>query len=75
MEPSREQMERGAAALIPFVQEWRLSLNPEDLDEIAYAVLIHANGDATYEEIDAAVRAQIEEARRRSESLYRDDAG
>jgi hypothetical protein len=40
MEPSREQMERGAAALIPFVQEWRLSLNPEDLDEIASAVLI-----------------------------------
>ena len=38
---TREQIERGAAALLPFDQEWNLPLNPEDLDELAYAVLTH----------------------------------
>jgi hypothetical protein len=32
--PTPEQIERGTAALVPFVQEWRLPLNPENLDAL-----------------------------------------
>jgi len=63
MEPTREQVERGAAALIPFVQESGLSLNPEDLDELAYAVLVHHDSGGSWEDIDRAVREQIAEVR------------
>ena len=56
---ARDEIERGAAALFPFVQEWKLSLNPEDLDEIVYAVLVHAQSNRSFEEIDAAVRQQL----------------
>jgi hypothetical protein len=75
VEPTEAQLERAVTALVPFVQEWRLSLNPEDLEEMAYAVLTHANTDLTDEAIDAAVRAQIEEARRRADAMYRDEPG
>ena len=68
-------MERAVAALIPFVQEWHLPLNPENLHEIAWAVLVHADGDQTFEEIQAAVRAQLAEAAALWEGLYRDDPG
>ena len=37
--------------------------------EIAYAVLVHHDSDATWEEIDAAVRAQIEAHRQDAEAL------
>jgi hypothetical protein len=63
LEPTREQLDRASAALIPFVQEWKLPLNPEDLDEIAYAVLTHHDSTASYEEIDAAAREQISQVR------------
>ena len=63
MDPTREHLERGTAALLPFVQEWKLPLNPEDLDEIAYAVLKHHDSDASFEEIQAAARAQLAEVR------------
>lgn len=56
-------------ALVPFVQEWNLSLNPEDLGEIAYAVLVHHDSEAGWDEIDAAVRAQLEEYRQQAESM------
>lgn len=59
MEPTREQIERGAAALIPFVRQWNLSVNPEDLDEMAYAVLVHHDSDASWEAIERDVRRQI----------------
>jgi hypothetical protein len=62
MQPTREQIERGAAALVPFVETWGLPLNPENLDELAYAVLVHHDSAATGDEIDAAVRRQIEDA-------------
>jgi hypothetical protein len=39
----------------PFVQEWGLQLNPEDLQAMGVAVLIHADSDETFEEIDALV--------------------
>src|SRR5690242_17967950 len=69
MEPTSTQVERAAGALVPFVREWNLSLNPEDLAELAHAVLLHHDSEATWEEIDAAVRAQIEDHRRRAEGL------
>ena len=53
------------------MQEWNLSLNPEELAELAYAVLLHYDSEATSVEIDAAVRAQIEDHRRRAEGLYK----
>ena len=71
MEPTPEQVERASGALVPFVQEWKLSLNPEDLAEIAYAVLIHHDSEASWDEIDAAVRAQIEDHRRQAEAMSR----
>ena len=65
-EPTPEQIERGSSALVPFVQAWRLPLDPEELDEMAYAVLKHGSktgpiDDAEYEDIDRAVRAQLAE--------------
>jgi hypothetical protein len=69
MKPTPEQVERATDALVPFVQEWNLSLNPEDLAEIAYAVLLHHDSAASWDEIEAAVRAQIEDHRRQAQSL------
>jgi hypothetical protein len=69
-EPTQVEIHRGVTALVPFVQEWRLALNPEDLEEIAYAVLKHSHGpavdedDVGWREIDAAVRHQIAETAR-----------
>jgi hypothetical protein len=71
VEPTPEQVERATGALVPFVREWNLSLNPEDLAEIAYAVLSHHDSDAGWDEIEAAVRAQLEDHRRRAEDLYK----
>jgi hypothetical protein len=63
--PSAADIERAIAALGPFVGEWRLCLNPEDLAELAYAVLVHAPGggpsdEADLRRIDQAVREQID---------------
>lgn len=46
-----------------------MSLSPEDLDELAYAVLAHHDSDASLDEIDAAVRGQIADHRRRHAEL------
>lgn len=46
-----------------------LSLNPEDLAEIAYAVLVHHDSDASWEASHASVREQIDEHRRGAETL------
>jgi hypothetical protein len=43
--PRQEEVERGVGALIPFVQEWGLPLNPEDLAQLAAAVLEHYDSD------------------------------
>ena len=71
MEPTPEQMERAVAALVPYVQAWNLALNPEDLHELAGAVLTHFDSDATFEEIDAAERARIEEVARQQAEMRR----
>ena len=54
-------MFRAATALGPFVRRWRLSINPEDIDEMAYAVLRYARSGEDPEEIVAAVERQIDE--------------
>ena len=69
MEPTPEQVERATGVLALFVPAWNLSLNPEDLAELAYAVLAHHDSDASWDEIAAAVRAQIADHRRGAETL------
>src|SRR3954462_2036823 len=49
-EPTQVEIHRGVTPLVPFVQEWRLALNPEDLEEIAYEVLKHSHGPAVDED-------------------------
>ena len=49
--------------------EWNLPLNPEDLDELAYAVLVHFDSTESSAQIDAAVREQIADARRRHDEM------
>lgn len=68
-EPSTRQIERAVAALIPFVHEWNLPLNPEHLHELAHAVLVHSGGQTSFSEIEAAVRAQIYEANKHLRSV------
>lgn len=69
------QLERAVTALVPFVQEWDLPLNPEELHEMAYAVLQHGvdapASEDDYVEIDRAVREQIAEFREQIAELHR----
>src|SRR5665213_1172320 len=58
-EPTKSEMQRGVTALVPFVSEWRLPLNPEELEEMAWAVLVHARSEETVAWIDDAVRTQL----------------
>jgi hypothetical protein len=51
--------DRAMAAMLPFVIRWGFPVNPEDVEEIVYAVLLHADSESSLEEIDAAVRQQI----------------
>jgi hypothetical protein len=62
-------MERAVAALLPFIQEWRLPLNPEHLYELAGAVLTHYDTDESWEQLDSAVREQLAEFARRREAI------
>lgn len=50
-EPSPHEVERGVAALVPFVRAWSLPLNPENLDLLAYAVLRHARSSLPLDEV------------------------
>lgn len=59
--PDEHQMQRAAAALHPFVRRWNLPLNPEDMDEITYAILLHARSDADIDDVVEAVEKQIDE--------------
>ena len=72
MKPTPEQMDRAVAALLPYVQEWNLPLNPEDLYELAGAVLTHFDSADSFDAIDAAERARIQEFARQQATLYRD---
>lgn len=74
--PDEQQMMRATTALGPFVRRWNLPLNPEDLAELAYAVLRHARSDDTPEQIVDAVEHQLDEheaaARRLTEAMRAD---
>jgi hypothetical protein len=69
MEPTEEQMERAVTALLPYVHEWNLSLNPEDIYELAGAVLQHFDSEAPFEAIAAGERADRRAAPARSRAL------
>ena len=45
------QIERATSALVPFMRKWHLQLNPENLELMAYAVLKHAPGVLSEEEL------------------------
>jgi hypothetical protein len=72
-EPTADEVLRGTTALLTFVREWGLPLNPENVDEMAYAVLLHARSDGPLEGIPPAVEQQIREHveayRRMSEAM------
>ncbi|GIE85757.1 hypothetical protein [Actinoplanes regularis] len=68
-EPTEQEMLRAAAALGPFVRRWHLPLNPEDMDEIAYAVLRYARTDNDPDEIVVAVEQQIDQHESRARQL------
>jgi hypothetical protein len=59
-EPTEQEMHRALAALAPFVRRWRISLNPEDLHELAYAILRHARSNDDLNTITTAVNQQID---------------
>jgi hypothetical protein len=67
--PTEGEIERAVTALVPYVQEWGLPLNPEDLQAMAVAVLMHTHSDETLEEIDAAERGWIGEDRAARERM------
>ncbi len=73
-DPTREQVQRAVAALYPFVVAYGLPMNPEDLDEMALAVLRHASSDASAEEIGRSVQVQIQEHLVRSPYGHSPDA-
>jgi hypothetical protein len=66
MDPTPEQMDKAATALAPYVQEWNLPLNPEDLFELAGAVLTHFDSDADFDAIYAAELRRIRAKREQS---------
>ncbi|MEU7901656.1 hypothetical protein [Actinoplanes sp. NPDC049118] len=69
-EPTADEMFRAVTAVMPFVRRWQLPLNPEDVEELAYAVPLHARSDRTVAEIDTAVQTQIDQHRQRARHLY-----
>jgi hypothetical protein len=71
-EPTAQELLSARTALGPFVRRWGLPLNPEDIDELAYAVLRHVGSDHVLETIEAAVEAQINEHEANAQRL-RDD--
>lgn len=70
MKPTPDQMERAVAALVPYVREWNLPLNPEHLHELAGAVLTHFDSADSFDAIDQAERARIQEFARQQATLY-----
>jgi hypothetical protein len=69
-EPTRQEMLRALTALGPFVRRWGLPLNPEDMEELAYAVLRHARSNDGPDTITAAVDEQINEHGAKAQQLH-----
>ncbi len=57
---AEDPMVRAATALMPFVHRFGLPLNPEDVQEMAYAAVHHFRGHGPLEDIVPAVEAQID---------------
>jgi hypothetical protein len=68
-EPTRREMQRAVAAVGPFVRRWQLPLNPEDMDELVYAVLRHARSTDDWDTITAKVEEQINEHHAKAQRL------
>jgi hypothetical protein len=72
-EPTAAELFRAVSVLIPFIRRWELPLSPEDAEEVAYAVLLHARSDASPDRITIAVEHQIdrheERARKRADAM------
>lgn len=70
-EPAPEEMRRALVALSPFVAEYRLPVNPEDLELMVYAMLRHLRSPEPDEAVIEGVKALIEEQRVKHEALSR----
>ena len=68
-EPTASELDRAVTALLPFVRRWGLSLNPEDVTEMAYAALVHARSEESPEQIVDVVEAQIDQHAQRARLL------
>lgn len=62
VEHSHDRLARAHTALVPFVAAYGLPLNPEDLDEMAYAVISHLDTDESLQDIFDRVQDQIRQA-------------
>jgi len=67
---SRQQWERAQAAFYPFVHAFSLPLNPDDVDEILYAVLTHIDTEMPVEQIAVQVQAQIQTYLAQARAMY-----
>jgi hypothetical protein len=74
-EPTRQQLEQAVEALVPFVKEWHLSLNPEDLELMASVVLMYGNGTYSSEEIARGVEAQLAWVKEQKSRMYEEWLG
>ena len=77
-EPTRAEVERGTAALLPFVTAWGLGLNPDDLSLLAAAVLSTFDGQEDPGEIASRVERWLaieREDRRRMHETWALSAG
>jgi hypothetical protein len=68
-EPTANELFRAVSTLIPFIRRWQLPLNPEDAEEVVYAVLLHARSDTPPDQIVVAVEHQIDQHEERAREL------
>jgi hypothetical protein len=68
----RAKVERGATALLPFVQAWNLALNPEQLDLMSFAVLKHTDetSSASLTEVINDVQTMIDEDKELQDRMF-----
>ena len=69
-DPSKDEVERGASALLPFVRDWGVALNPEDLQLMAWVVLRYVPSDLTHEQIIGEVAEILSEETEKRRRLY-----
>jgi hypothetical protein len=69
-EPSEEELDRAVTALVPFVQQWDISLNPEDLRLMAYVVLLYGPSAEPHEAIVKGVEEQLAWVKDKRSQMY-----